>query len=184
MERKKNEEYKESQITAISILALNFYLKNYFLLESIIQKKAIYTITFYLQFSCVAGYLKRSNDTPKVNIHKYINYNIIEIYIYRLSTTIAIKNGNIVWKHGSHCWYSYLNLKFLRWPYREYIKIVKMAACSEDFLCWDDFDTVLAIFCSYRYGANISEAAEKIAITGKDYHKCCLCVTVCIITTY
>ena len=97
MERKKNEEYKESQITAISILGLNFYLKNYILLESIIKKKkAIYTITFYLQFSCVAGYLKRSNDTPKLNINKYINYNIIEIYIYRLSTTIAIKNGNIV----------------------------------------------------------------------------------------
>ena len=39
MERKKNEEYKESQITAISILGLNFYLKNYILLESIIKKK-------------------------------------------------------------------------------------------------------------------------------------------------
>ena len=26
-------------------------------------------------------------DTPKLNIHKYTNYNIIEIYINRLSTT-------------------------------------------------------------------------------------------------
>ena len=36
-------------------------------------KKVVYTITFYLQFLCVAGYLKHSNDTPKLNIHKYTN---------------------------------------------------------------------------------------------------------------
>ena len=41
----------------------------------------------YLQFLCTAGYLKRSNDTPNLNIHKYTNYNIIEIYINKLSTT-------------------------------------------------------------------------------------------------
>ena len=28
-----------------------------------------------------------------------------------------------------------------------------MAACSEDFLCGDDFDAVLVILSSYRYGA-------------------------------
>ena len=38
---------------------------------------------FYSQTLCVAGYLKYSNDTPKLNIHKYTNYNIIEIYINR-----------------------------------------------------------------------------------------------------
>ena len=47
-------------------------------------------ITFHLQFLCVVGYLKRSNDTPKLNIHKYNNYNIIEIYINRLSLTMQI----------------------------------------------------------------------------------------------
>ena len=45
---------------------------------------------FYLQFLCVAGYLNHSNDTPKLNIHKYTNYNVIEIYINRLSTTTII----------------------------------------------------------------------------------------------
>ena len=34
--------------------------------------------------------MKHSNDTPKLNIHKYANYNIIEIYINRLSTTTQI----------------------------------------------------------------------------------------------
>ena len=63
---------------------------NYILLENIIWKKVVYTIKFYLQFLCVAGYLKHSNDTPNLNIHKYTNYNIIEIYINRLSTTTQI----------------------------------------------------------------------------------------------
>ena len=29
---------------------------------------------FYLQFLCVTGCLKHSNDTPKLNIHKYTSY--------------------------------------------------------------------------------------------------------------
>ena len=56
----------------------------------ITSKNIVYTIKFYLQFLCVAGYLKRSNDKPKLNIHKYTNYNIIEIYIDRLSATTQI----------------------------------------------------------------------------------------------
>ena len=53
-------------------------------------KKVVYTITNYLQFLCVAGYFKRSNDTPKLNMHKYTTFNIIEIYINRLSTTTQV----------------------------------------------------------------------------------------------
>ena len=45
---------------------------------------------FYLQLLCVAGCFKHSNDIPKLNIHKYTNYNMIEIYINRLSNTIRI----------------------------------------------------------------------------------------------
>ena len=63
---------------------------NYILQENIVWKKVAYTIKFCLQFSCVAGYLKHSNDTPELNIHKYTNYNIIEIHINRLSTTMQI----------------------------------------------------------------------------------------------
>ena len=36
MKRKKNEEYKESQITTINISGFNFYVKNYILLDSIV----------------------------------------------------------------------------------------------------------------------------------------------------
>ena len=85
MKRKKNEEYEEGQITTIYINVLN-----YILLENIIWKKAVFTNKFYLQFLCAAGYLKHSNDTPNLNIHKYTNYNIIETYINRLSTTMQI----------------------------------------------------------------------------------------------
>ena len=38
-----------------------------------------------------------------------------------------------------------------------------MAASDEDFLCGDDFEAVLTTFCCYDYGANSSEAVEKIA---------------------
>ena len=34
--------------------------------------------------------MKHSSDTPKLNIHKYANYNIKEIYINRLSTSTQI----------------------------------------------------------------------------------------------
>ena len=85
VKRKKNEEYEESQITTVYKLVLN-----YILLKNKTWKEVVYTIKFYLQFLCVAGYLKHSNDTPNLNIHKYTNYNIIEIYINRLSTTTQI----------------------------------------------------------------------------------------------
>ena len=46
----------------------------------------------YLQFLSVEGYLKRSNDTPKLNIHKS-NDNTTVIYINRLSTTMHISKA-------------------------------------------------------------------------------------------
>ena len=33
-------------------------------------RKAVNTIKFNLQFSCVAGYLKRNDDAPTLNIDK------------------------------------------------------------------------------------------------------------------
>ena len=51
-----------------------------------------------------------------------------------------------------------LNLKFLGWPYREYIKTAKNGCfhCfSEEFL---SESAVLPNFCCYNYGANASEA--------------------------
>ena len=89
MERKKNEEYEENQITAIYIF-IGFKL--YFVWKHSLKKSCLYlcTMKLYLQFLCVAGYLKRRNDTPKLKIRKYKNYITIEIYINRLSTTTQI----------------------------------------------------------------------------------------------
>ena len=63
MKRKKNEEYEEIQITTIYI----FRFKLYYAQNHNMKKSCLY-----------------------VNIHKYTNYNIIEIYIIRLSTTTQI----------------------------------------------------------------------------------------------
>ena len=35
------------------------------------------------------------------------------------------KKRKIVWKHGPYCWYFRLNLKYLGWPCRAYIKTAK-----------------------------------------------------------
>ena len=69
---------------------MHIFIIYIFLVENIIWKKVVHTIKFYLQFLCVAGYLEQSNDTPNLNMYKYINYNILEIYINRLSTTTQI----------------------------------------------------------------------------------------------
>ena len=49
----------------------------------------------------------------------------------------------------------------------------------EELLSKNDFEAVLATFCCYDYGANASEALQKIATDQKDYHKWSSCVIVC-----
>ena len=58
-----------------------------------------------------------------------------------------------------------------------------LSVSSKDFLSGDDFEAVSAIWYFYYYGANASEAIEKIATDEKDYHKCPLGVIVCCIAT-
>ena len=45
-----------------------------------------------------------------------------------------------------------------------------MVFCDE-LLSENDFEVVLAFFCCYDYGANVSEAVQKIATDQKDNHK-------------
>ena len=83
MKKKKNKEYEESQIATIHIFGFELY----FTRKHNLKKSCLY---HQILFLCVAGYLKHNNDTPKLNIHKYTNCNIIEIYINRLSATTQI----------------------------------------------------------------------------------------------
>ena len=46
-----------------------------------------------------------------------------------------------------------------------------MSALSEDLISEDGIETVLATFCANDYGANSSEAVEKIVTDQKDYPK-------------
>ena len=92
---------------------------------------------------------------------------------------IVIRNGKIVWKHGPHCWYFHLNLKYLGWPYRACIKTAKNGNFCEEMLSENDFDAVLASFCCYDCGADAFEAVQKIATDQKEYHKCTSCVMLC-----
>ena len=72
MKWKKNEEYREHQITMITILGFTFYIKNYILLKSRVWEKTVYTITFYLECLCSLGYLKRRYATQILDIHNVI----------------------------------------------------------------------------------------------------------------
>ena len=93
MKTKKNEECKECQITT-TISGFTFFIKNYILLINILVKgkkvksSSYHHISFTVFMRC--RYLKRSNDTPKLNKHKYNNYNIIKIHINRLTLTMQI----------------------------------------------------------------------------------------------
>ena len=95
-----------------------------------------------------------------------------------LHLTIVIRTGKIVWKYGPCCWYFRLNVKYLGWPYRAYIKTAKNGDFSEEVLSENDFEAVLATFCCYDHGAKASEAVQKITIDQKEYRKCSLCIII------
>ena len=48
-------------------------------------------------------------------------------------------------------------MKYLRWPYRAYIKKAKNGDFCEELLCENDSEAVLATFCCYDHGAKASE---------------------------
>ena len=88
---------------------------------------------------------------------------------------IVIKTGKIVWKRGPYCCYFRLNLKYLGWRYRAYIKTAKNGDFCEELLGENYFKTFLATFCCYDHGAKASEAIQKIATDQKEYRKCSSC---------
>ena len=95
------------------------------------------------------------------------------------STNIVTRNGKIVWKHGPNCWYFRLNLIYLGWPYKAYIKRAKNGDFCEELLSENDFEVVLATFCFYEQNAKAYEAVQKIATDQKKYCECSSCVIIC-----
>ena len=75
----------------------------------------------------------------------------------------------------------HINLKYLGWQYRAYIKTAKNGDFCQEFLNKSDFEAVLATFCCCNHGAKASEAVHKIATDQKEYRKCFLCVIICSI---
>ena len=133
-----------------------------------------------------------SVSTNKILVTKFVtvkvsqNLNLMQTlsikWNQQLSRYIVIRNGKIVWKHGPCYWYFRLNLKYLGWPYREFIKTVKKWWLCEELLSETNFEANLTTFCCYGYGANAFEAVQKISTDQKDYHKCSSCVIVCWIS--
>ena len=57
-------------------------------------------------------------------------------YLNVIWISIVISNGKIIWKHGSFCWHFCLNLEYLGWPCREYIKTAKRNNFKKWRLLW------------------------------------------------
>ena len=51
---------------------------------------------------------------------------------------IVIRNRKIARKHRPNCWYFCFSLKYLGWPYREYIKTVKSGGFCEELVSEND----------------------------------------------
>ena len=72
-----------------------------------------------------------------------------------------------------------MNLKYLEWPFRAYIKTAKNGDFCEELRSENDFEAVFATFCCYGHGAKAPEAVQKITLDQKEYCKCSSCVTIC-----
>ena len=48
----------------------------------------------------------------------------------------------------------------------------------EELLSDNDFEVVLATFCCYDHGAEVSETVQKIAKDRKEYRRCSSCIII------
>ena len=83
------------------------------------------------------------------------------------------------WKLGPHCWYFHLNLRYLGWPYRAYIKTAKNGNYCEELLSEREFGVILATFCCCDHRTKASEAVQRIATDQKESRKCSSFVIIC-----
>ena len=101
-------------------------------------------------FSAVMPIFCQSGDKSKndrvCRIRKFVHDSYHWWQYFKLSDSIVIRNGKIVWKHRLHCWYFCLNLKYLGWPYWEYIKAARNGGFCSELLSGNDFEAVLATF--------------------------------------
>ena len=74
-----------------------------------------------------------------------------------------MRNRKMVWQHRSICWYFHLNLKYLGWSCREYIKTATNGSFCDEFLSGNNFEAILVNFCFLYYGTNAFETVQKIS---------------------
>ena len=74
----------------MGIFGFTYLIKNFILLKSIVVKGKKVKSNLYHHISFTLFMHCRIFETPKLNTHKYNNYNIIEIYINRLSFKMQI----------------------------------------------------------------------------------------------
>ena len=74
-----------------------------------------------------------------------------------------MRNRKIIWKHRPFLLIFWLEVELFGVAVQRIHKTAKNGNFCEELLGEIDFKTVLANFCCYGYGANASEAVQKIS---------------------
>ena len=126
--------------------------------------------TVYLKFT-----IRDRKRYPKISFANALNWSETSPRTEILSKHSHKKRKDSL-EHGPYCWYFRLNLKYLGWSYRVYIKTAKNGDFWEEFRSENDFEAILATFCCYDHCAKASEAVLKMFL------ECSLCVIICLIS--
>ena len=141
----------------------------------ILSTKEIDLVDLLITFQLLNNNLAINKRFPAITF--YLNKNDEEkvSYIFTETSilTIVIRNEEVVWKQGP------LEHKISGVAVQNIHQNNKKQWVCEELLSENDFEAVLAAFCCYDYGADASEAVQKIASDNKDFHKCSSCVIVC-----
>ena len=97
----------------------------------------------------------------------------------KLRNTIVIRKGRIVWKHGSsYCSHFRLNLKYVGWLYKAYIKTAKNGGFCEQLLSENGFEAVWVTLRCYDMVPTLLRQFRRIARDQGEYCKCSSCVII------
>ena len=77
-----------------------------------------------------------------------------------------------------------MNLKYLGWQYRAFIKTAKNGVLCKVMHSENNSEAILATSCCYDHGVKVFEVVQEIATDQKGYHKYSSRVTICWMSKY
>ena len=87
-------------------------------------------------------------------------FRVMRINYLKIGFLIVIRIGKIAWKRGPYCWYFCLNLHYLAWPHRAYIKTAKNGEFCKELLSKNDFEAVLVTLLLWSWCQDLWESSK------------------------